>query len=708
MIKHHPFLICADCVQCRNRHVKCHESRPVCSTCDILGLTGGGYDIIIFFDQDNTADDNAICFRRPLLTEGERARMSERLTSSVPPNRAFRLLSQIDAECETASASHDFRVFHGPFGAFKLSQHQPVPIRETPSEGFQDSNTPQGLITINNEDLVTPDATLSPWMQDLLHESLGQSDSEHSMPQCLGFLDIPMASSDDTLTLLTGQGRVEEIFDDMVVTDRLPIIPTSSQGNQHSQFSLSNQSDQPWSTTAICPKISMDTNIAVPENTALLLKHYATTVISSLTPFRHGKTPWHVLFLPLAKNCLAALTLDESVDHATACTFYGTLAIGAFSLGAISQSQVLLEQAAACKQQAREHVRLMLTIAYHIPKTAKYKSILMALLTMAQVSMFSGNRGQSECYLLETEKFIRLRGLNRRKSRKVRLLHHCYACMRFFHESTIISGSHSKQRHHVRDAVESSGMVKYSRDGLLFRIKDWNNLDEEEMVVKSQEQGENDLHVSKPGLFSATMYPEIYGIPEPWIFLLSQAIRLGNEKDAAEHDGTENTISLKDFLYRAKAIERRINNMDGIIPTMPTFGNREPIDQDVLETVLHGMQAALAIYFYRRVYDVASSMLQEKVVSVRDWLFRYEHADPTMVFGYVGYMWPAFIAACEAEDQEVQASFSTWFLISTQRSGLPCFTETLKDIERVWQEKRNCNGKSVTWVELTTKHILQT
>ena len=145
-----------------------------------------------------------------------------------------------------------------------------------------------------------------------------------------------------------------------------------------------------------------------------------------------------------------------------------------------------------------------------------------------------------------------------------------------------------------------------------------------------------------------------------------------------------------------------------MIPIIQAFSNRELKDQHVLETTLHGMQAALAIYFYRRVYEIDSSMLRKKVVSVRDWLFRYEDADPTMVFGYIGYIWPAFVAVCEAEDQEVQASFSTWFLISTQRSGLPCFTEILKDIERVWQEKRNCNGKSVTRVELTAKHILHT
>ena len=634
--------------------------------------------------------------------------MSESLISSVPPNRAFRLLSQIDVECDTASALHDFEVFHGPFGAFKVNQDLIVPARETLSDGSEGINLVQDLSDISNENLVTPDAPLSPWMRDLLQETLEQFDTELPTPHSVDLFNIPMAPFVDILPMSMEQGRVQEISDDPLVSNQFPLIPTSSQENQDSQFPSCPQLNLSCSTATLCPTVTTDIDNAVPKNIAFLFKHYATIVISSMTPFRHGKTPWHVLFLPHAKNCLAALTLGEPVDHATLCTFYGILAISAFSRGIISQSQSFLEQAGACKQQAREHVRLMLTSAYDVPKATKYKSILIALITMAQVSLFSGSRGQSECYLLETEKFIRMKGLNRRKSRKVRLLHHCYAYMRFFHESTIISGLHSRQRHHVREAVESSGMVVYSRDGLFFRLKDWNNLDQEDMVIKTQEAGENDLHVSEPGQFSATMYPEIYGIPEPWIFLLSQTIRLGNEKDSAEHDDTEIALPLKDFLCRAKAIEKRINNMQGTVPIIPTSGNREPLDQDVLETVLQGMQAALAIYFYRRVYDIDAAMLQGKVVSVRDWLFRYEHADPTMVFGYGGYIWPAFIAACEAEDQEVQTPFSNWFRTSAQRSGLPCFTETLKDVERVWQEKRTCNGKSVTWVELTAKHILRT
>lgn len=45
----------------------------------MLELTCGGYEISILFDFNNTIDDHVTRFRRPLLTEEERARMSESL-----------------------------------------------------------------------------------------------------------------------------------------------------------------------------------------------------------------------------------------------------------------------------------------------------------------------------------------------------------------------------------------------------------------------------------------------------------------------------------------------------------------------------------------------------------------------------------------------------------------------------------------------------
>ena len=255
-----------------------------------------------------------------------------------------------------------------------------------------------------------------------------------------------------------------------------------------------------------------------------------------LTPFRHSKTPWHILFIPHVMRCLAALTMGEVLDHASLCVFYGTLALSAFSLGGIHQSEMWLEQGRAYKQRAREHIRLTLKTAYNVPKVSKYKSTLMALITMVQMSVFSSCRDQAECYFLETEKFMRLRGLNRKKSMKVRLLHHCYVFERMFYESTLLFGTNSTQRHHVRKAVESSGLLVYGQDSGSFHLPNWSDLDQEMKQTISQEEGENDLFLERIGDFPGTLYPEIFGVPESWMRLFSLVIRLGNEKDSAAQD----------------------------------------------------------------------------------------------------------------------------------------------------------------------------
>lgn len=336
-------------------------------------------------------------------------------------------------------------------------------------------------------------------------------------------------------------------------------------------------------------------------------------------------------------------------------------------------------------QQAHEHAALMLSTAYDIPKVAKYKSVLMALLTMVQLSMFSGSRGQAEDYFLEAEKLIRLRGLKRKKSRKVRLLHHCYVFERLFYESTFISAGDSTKRRHVREAVESSGLIRYSHDSLSFRLPTWNSLDQRMSEFKSQEVGENDLHLERPGVFSATLYPEIFGVPELWAQGLSLVIRLANEKDAAAQDSRPSCLSLKDFISWAKSIEQLINHLEP--PRQTTIGHDSQVNQVVLKNMLDAVQQALAIYFYRRIYDVEASILQQKVVNVRDCLLRCEAADSSVVYGSAGFIWPAFVAACEAEDPMVQSSFADWFDNAAQRSGLSRFTDTLQSIRQTWQEK---------------------
>lgn len=67
-----------------------------------------------------------------------------------------------------------------------------------------------------------------------------------------------------------------------------------------------------------------------------------------------------------------------------------------------------------------------------------------------------------------------------------------------------------------------------NRDSMVsFRLKEWNNVDEEMLTIKDTDLGENGLHLQIPGIWMATLYLEVFGIQESYILLLSLMIRLG-------------------------------------------------------------------------------------------------------------------------------------------------------------------------------------
>lgn len=673
--------------------MKCDEGRPSCSACRDSGLACGGYEKSIFFGSDGRNDAPAggrLRFRQFILTEQERQAMSEFLTASVPPKSAFRYITQIDDECEEASPSDDLYICRGPFSVFSVGKGRGGSTEAVSSPAAVEWNEGDDGDRLVAQDILMADtdtalslgtsdlnAPLSPSAQQSFELMLQQAQSEWEVTS----LTLP----DDLWDSPPELGGPQEALDEaalpaLQMTTFMPVAPAY-------QFEMTAL-EQP--TADILPPVPSPAPPPrginnIPEHAVFLLKHYSTTVLNLLTPFRHTKTPWHILFIPHVKNCLAGLTLGEQLDHASLSAFYGTLAISALSIGGVSESQMWLHQGRVFQQLAREHTREMLKMAYQAPKSAKYKSILMALITMMQVSMFSGNRDRTECYFLEAEKFIRLKGLNRNKSRKVRLLHHCYAFERILYESTITSEVNSRHRLHVREAVESSGLVVVGQDSMNFRLSSWKDIQEEMIKVKGQNDGENDLHLERPGVWSATLYPEIFGIPEQWLSILSLVIRLGKEKEAAQSERSESSPGLGDFMSMAKGLEKVINHL-------PWPDQVE----DGLDSLLGAWQQSLGIYFYRRIYDVEASLLQQKVINARDYILRYEPLGLGQACASARLIWPALIAACEAEGPEIQQSFADWFRSSSRVCGLQIFEDTLRSVERSWQDKADLAGSSHT------------
>lgn len=654
----------------------------------------GGYDVSIFFDFEVAANSSIPKFRRPLLTEEQRESMSEWLIAAVSPKTVMRQLGRIDEACEAVSPFADVDIFQGPFGAFRSATDM-TPTSDDFLDWTDDAQLPRDTDRAEESTLAGPSGILTPRTRLLFQSLLDFPGGDPNLST------LPMWSTIDD------SSRIHEVFEDGDITINLP-DPQSTQTlpdlRHDFPFSASDHDTRLEHLSPTTPIPVLNVGSHVPHDAVHLIRHYSTAVLTLLTPFRHSKTPWHVLFVPHVKSCLAALTLGESLNHASLCAFYATMSISAFSLGGVTKSTSWVEQGNVYLNIAREHVRLMLRTAYDYPKTAKYKHVLIALLSMVQVALVIGNRDQAECYFIEAEKFIRMKGLNRQKSRKVRLLHHCYVFERMFHESVYLAGTNSPHRSQARQAIESSGAMAYSHDSLSFRLGDMNDFESRMQRVKCREEGENDLHLQNPGFWPKTLYPEIFGVPENYVFALSLVIRLGQWRDDARHQDAVDALSLKEFLERAKTVERYIKQLYRPDQRLDSFSMDAPeASEPMLNDLLQAMQHALTIYFHRRIYDVEADMLQGYVVGVRDCLLRSGVAEGSTMYGPARLLWPAFIAACEAEDSELQASFAQWFQDSATRSGLPYFDNAKEDIERVWECNRNKRGPQITWVAFMRK-----
>ena len=119
--------------------------------------------------------------------------------------------------------------------------------------------------------------------------------------------------------------------------------------------------------------------------------------------------------------------------------------------------------------------------------------------------------------------------------------------------------------------------------------------------------------------------------------------------------------------------------------------------EDGLDSLLGAWKQSLAIYFYRRIYDVDASLLQQKVAKVLQCISRYEAVDSGRTScASARLIWPAFIAASEAEGLGLQQSFADWFNSSMRVSGLQIFRDTLRTIEQSWQDRTSLAGLSHT------------
>lgn len=292
--------------------------------------------------------------------------MSESLLAQVFSKSVHTLLAEVDAELENAFAHRDgySDARRGPFGAFGV-----LPALQAPEH----AESPDVSAFIANFFSKVDDVGLPNEVQSqpiIVHNSAWLNDSEEN----------------DIASFLGMQG---ETYPTQSTAPRVLRQRSTTLGRSNAYTHLHDRSPSPLLgftlSAARVPPVLPPADAT--HDAPILLKYYVDVVIPLLTPFKHGKTPWHILFLPLAKATLASITIGEIQDDANLGAFYGTLSLSALHLFAVSHNRKWSEQANIFKEAAHQHIASVQPKTYSLPKVFKYKVVVMMLLTMAQLSV---------------------------------------------------------------------------------------------------------------------------------------------------------------------------------------------------------------------------------------------------------------------------------------------------------------------------------
>lgn len=289
----------------------------------------------------------------------------------------------------------------------------------------------------------------------------------------------------------------------------------------------------------------------------------------------------------------------------------------------------------------------------------------------------------------------------------MRLLHHVYTWLRIMGESTYVIHDYDTYEPNMErpaaqpqhDSLHASG-VQQPQEPPYGRLDDFLRLqphasdsDLEIEEVKEYETGRRDIHLEDSREFADTQFPQVYGVPETWLSLVSQVTRLANLLDAVKSRPSSSSFDLSNSLQkRAKLLEEMIC----------TFAARPPMsygghvsDEDTQRQsadgpnthMLRALNTALEIFFYRRIRDLHPRILQGSVNDVIDSLKSFEKALASHNVEGPCPVWPLFIAGCEAIRPKDREFFTELIQRGVERFGISSFKTAGDIMSSVWRRR---------------------
>ncbi|OBR07291.1 C6 transcription factor [Colletotrichum higginsianum IMI 349063] len=730
------------CRTCRGRHLKCDEVRPVCSSCRRLNLVCEGYDARLLWVPDplcsteQRQSHRGTSYRYPLFTEKERSSMSVDIVDSMGDRAAADIIFDID---ERDVVAGDAPHLAGPFGVFRAFEDSTAPGSppSDPSPSGSSPNTspirtlPDEEVGDTGEDVEdVEEVTLEPWSVDDNSLAMGPyfppgSFYDFNTDSILNSTNQPWThgegTGDLTQMMAVDGSALDFLFTptsprtpDMAHAGHEPAAEGSTPEEQDSAHGFTStltfeqglpaQRKSPTPFTNHMPGVEP----CLPAHAASLLRYYKSMEESSSSVKGVRISPWQLWLLPCALETFAELSLWNTTSHTRHSILCTLLAKSAFHLHQSLSKEGKKEASPwfdigrSYQKSAQSHLKLALQGESGEPGQAKYNEMLIAILATAMVSvMYNGSRAV-KIFLLDAERLIRLRGLAMPKSFHVRVLHHVYTHLRVIAESTDIAIDTPKtQAEAATEMAVSLRKFRIAEDSL--------GADLDLSREKPAEVGYSDIHLDISGHWPATMYPDIYGVPESLMTLLSQTISFANEKVKLE------AIAMYDSRV-SLALPRHIKKLEQNIwswslesrdvesgPSRPrglVTKDTRLVDHPAVRSLTLAMHQALIIYFYRRVHNLSAMVVQDSVRKTLDFIQPClgETADDHDFATSIG--WAGFVAACEAMGPDLQER-GRKVLEAIDNKGVIFGTDKPSTLaQSVWDRRRETGDWTLSWPDL--------
>ena len=226
------------------------------------------------------------------------------------------------------------------------------------------------------------------------------------------------------------------------------------------------------------------------------------------------------------------------------------------------------------------------------------------------------------------------------------------------------------------------------------------NIDER----KDQETSLKDIHLENSREYPETLYKQIYGISETWLSLISQTTRLANVMETFRNAG----LSGENLKFDAwETLQRRSVRLEYMICSLSSQHAKPDPTSDTPTPryhMLRALNAALVIFFYRRIRQAHPHILERHVDHVISGLKDFCATLPPNEPIGLGSIWPAFIAGCEASDPTRRDAIMQWLDRAYASCRFTSFSTAKTIMETLWSGQDQylaTRGELIpTWIDL--------